>query len=176
MFHVDLNCKNIEKKVIQLIVNVSLSLFFFPAERRPLKSSTQVPLFRSPSARLVQHDKLLADDAYRGSDGSIVCSLGGMNNKEVHHYTFQPSKQIVSNLFELQPSQFNVIGHLSETPPFIAICVCGVLCDANQLNHHRCDAMATARRGNDESSAIAAPLPIGRTLWIQIFDKKIVLY
>lgn len=49
----------------------------------------------------MQHDKLLADDAYRGSDGSIVCSLGGMNNKEVHHYTFQPSKQIVSNLFEL---------------------------------------------------------------------------
>ncbi|XP_031624769.1 neural cell adhesion molecule 2 isoform X1 [Contarinia nasturtii] len=63
-------------------------------ERRPLKSSAQVPLFRSPSARLVQHDKLLADDTYRGSDGSIVCSLGGMNNKEVHHYTFQPSKQI----------------------------------------------------------------------------------
>lgn len=80
-----------------------LSIFahHFP-ERRPLKSSAQIPLFRSPSARLVQHDKLLADDAFsRGSDGSIVCSLGGLNNKEVHHYTFQPSKQIVSNLFEL---------------------------------------------------------------------------
>lgn len=57
-----------------------------------------MPLYRSPSARLVQHDKLLADDVYsRGSDGSIVCSLGGANNKEVHHYTFQPSKQIVSS-------------------------------------------------------------------------------
>lgn len=31
----------------------------------------------------------------RGSDGSTICSLGG-SNKEVHHYTFQPSKQIVS--------------------------------------------------------------------------------
>lgn len=62
-----------------------------------MKSSAHIPLFRSPSARLVQHDKLLADDAYsRGSDGSIVCTLGGINNKEVHHYTFQPSKQIVS--------------------------------------------------------------------------------
>lgn len=99
-------------------------LSFFFAERRPLKSSTQVPLFRSPSARLVQHDKLLTDDAYRGSDGSIVCSLGGMNNKEVHHYTFQPSKQIVSNLFELQLSQFNVIGHLSKTRPLSAIVDC----------------------------------------------------
>lgn len=63
-----------------------------------MKASTQmpVPLFRSPSVRLVQHDKLLSDDAYsRGSDGSIVCTLG-INNKEEHHYTFQPSKQIVS--------------------------------------------------------------------------------
>lgn len=55
-----------------------------------------MPLFRSPSARLVQHDKLLLDDAYRGNDGSIIGTLGGLNNKEVHHYTFQPSKQIVS--------------------------------------------------------------------------------
>lgn len=50
-------------------------------------------MFRSPSARLVQRD-LLYDDNYRGSDGSIIGSLG-INNKEVH-YTFQPSKQIVS--------------------------------------------------------------------------------
>lgn len=52
-----------------------------------------MPLFRSPSARLVQRD-LLLDENYRGSDGSIIGSLG-INNKEVH-YTFQPSKQIVS--------------------------------------------------------------------------------
>lgn len=75
------------------------------AERRPLKSSSQmpVPLFRSPSVRLVQHDKLLSDDVYsRGSDGSIVCTLlGGVNNKQEHHYTFQPSKQIVSNFYFL---------------------------------------------------------------------------
>lgn len=47
----------------------------------------------------MQHDKLLLDDAYHGSDGSIIGTLGGLSNKEVHHYTFQPSKQIVSNGF-----------------------------------------------------------------------------
>lgn len=71
-------------------------MFFFSfPERRPLKPTTTqmpMPLFRSPSARLVQRD-LLLDDNYRGSDGSIIGSLG--INKEVH-YTFQPSKQIVS--------------------------------------------------------------------------------
>ena len=63
------------------------------AERRPLKPQLPTPLFRSPSARLIQRDTLAADD--RGSDGSNLGSLGG-STKEVHHYTFQPSKQIVS--------------------------------------------------------------------------------
>lgn len=67
-------------------------------ERRPLKAGAQMPvaMYHSPSARLVvQRDTLLVDDAYRGSDGSIMGTLGGLNNKEVR-YTFQPSKQIVS--------------------------------------------------------------------------------
>lgn len=88
----------------QLLVIIKIISFGFVleifAERRPLKTThTPLPLFRSPSARLVQHDKLLLDDAYRGSDGSIIGTLGGLSNKEVHHYTFQPSKQIVSNGF-----------------------------------------------------------------------------
>lgn len=69
--------------------------FFFISiitERRPLKPQLPIPLFRSPSARLIQRD-MLDDD--RGNDGLNIGSLGG-SNKEVHHYTFQPSKQIVS--------------------------------------------------------------------------------
>lgn len=48
----------------------------------------------------MQQDKLLLEDSYRGSDGSIIGTLGGIGgvNKEVHHYTFQPSKQIVSKI------------------------------------------------------------------------------
>lgn len=61
-----------------------------------------VPMYHNSSARLVlPHDTMLVDDAYRvggdggGSGGSIMGTLGGLNNKEIH-YTFQPSKQIVS--------------------------------------------------------------------------------
>lgn len=61
-------------------------------ERRPLKTTVPLPLFRSPSARLIHRD--ISDDE-RGCDGSSLASLGGINN-EVHHYTFKPSKQIVS--------------------------------------------------------------------------------
>ncbi|KAG4071003.1 hypothetical protein HA402_001440 [Bradysia odoriphaga] len=59
-------------------------------ERRPLKPQLPTPLFRSPSTRLIQRD-MLDDD--RGSDASNLGSLGG-SIKEMHHYTFQPSKQI----------------------------------------------------------------------------------
>lgn len=72
-------------------------MFLF-AERRPLKPGGQIPvqMYHSPSARLVeQRDTLVVDHAYRGSDGSIMGTLGGLKNKEVH-YGFQPSKQIVS--------------------------------------------------------------------------------
>lgn len=78
---------------------------YFPSvsERRPLKAGQPtIALFRSPSARLVQQDKLLLEDSYRGGDGSIIGTLGGGISKEVHHYTFQPSKQIVSKcVYEL---------------------------------------------------------------------------
>lgn len=94
---------------------------FIQIERRPLKSTAQMPLFRSPSARLVQHDKLLADDLYsRGSDGSIVCSLSGINNKEVHHYTFQPSKQIVSIFIIIRHCFYSIVGFFN-TNSFVAI-------------------------------------------------------
>lgn len=60
-------------------------------ERRPLKPQLPIPLFRSPSARLIQRDTL---DDERGNEGLNTGSLGG-SNKEVHRYMFQPSKQIV---------------------------------------------------------------------------------
>lgn len=68
--------------------------FFKITERRPLKPQLPTPLFRSPSTRLIQRD-MLDDD--RGSDPSNLGSLGG-SIKEMHHYTFQPSKQIVSKI------------------------------------------------------------------------------
>ena len=83
-------------RLTSIIYSFLFLLLFQLSERRPLKTQQiPMPLFRSPSARLVQHDQL---DDYRGSDGSIMGSLGGIN-KEVHHYTFQPSKQIVSTVF-----------------------------------------------------------------------------
>lgn len=68
--------------------------FIFITERRPLKPQLPTPLFRSPSTRLIQRE-MLHDD--RGSDASNLGSLGG-SIKEMHHYTFQPSKQIVSEI------------------------------------------------------------------------------
>lgn len=80
-----------------IIVNKNHFFFCVFAERRPLKPQLPTPLFRSPSARLIQRD-LFDDD--RGSNGSNLCSLDG-SSKDIHHYTFQPSKQIVSVWFLL---------------------------------------------------------------------------
>lgn len=70
------------------------------AERRPLKSQHMPPLFRSPSARLIQRDDRTTDDDSGVDRRPDMHHLGsatlGGSNKEVHHYTFQPSKQIVS--------------------------------------------------------------------------------
>jgi hypothetical protein len=71
---------------LSLAMNV-ISGFTF-AERRPIKATLPTPLYRSPSARLIL-------DEDRKGDGSSMVSLGGPNN-EVHHYSFKPTKQIVS--------------------------------------------------------------------------------
>ncbi|XP_037920773.1 neural cell adhesion molecule 2 [Hermetia illucens] len=61
-------------------------------EKRPLKTQAPTPLFRSPSARLIQRD--VCRDEEVGCDGtSNLGSLVGSGN-EVLHYTFRPSKQI----------------------------------------------------------------------------------
>ncbi|XP_037943807.1 uncharacterized protein LOC119676631 [Teleopsis dalmanni] len=93
-------------------------------EKRPLKSLVASPIFRSPSARLLQREYCTADAERCGtlgsgsvigitnsstlsstdgvsSLGSIVSSTGGASSgigigmgNEVLHYTFRPSKQI----------------------------------------------------------------------------------
>lgn len=55
------------------------------------------PMFQSPSNRILNRDPL--DDERMVGDG---VSLGSFSNSEVH-YTFQPSKQIVS--LEYQPEE-----------------------------------------------------------------------
>ncbi|KAI8129944.1 hypothetical protein FF38_11844 [Lucilia cuprina] len=89
-------------------------------EKRPLKSMLASPIFRSPSARLLQRDYCTTDAVTDGSvtmgSGSVigitngsalsctdgVSSLGSLKSNngslgvgnEVLHYTFRPSKQI----------------------------------------------------------------------------------
>ncbi|CAO1433884.1 unnamed protein product [Diamesa serratosioi] len=63
-------------------------------ERRPPKASLPTPLFRSPSARIIQRDIMEDDRGEYSVDGlNLSSSLGGSHN-EVHHYSFMPSKQI----------------------------------------------------------------------------------
>ncbi|XP_055586991.1 titin [Uranotaenia lowii] len=65
-------------------------------ERRPPKTTLPTPLFRSPSARLINRngggEHLLHHDEERHCDGSSLASLTGSNNEV--HYSFKPSKQI----------------------------------------------------------------------------------
>jgi hypothetical protein len=76
-------------------------MFLSTTERRPPKTTLPTPIFRSPSARL-QRDLIEDDRGEYCVDGlNLASSLGGSHN-EVHHYSFKPSKQIVSteiNLF-----------------------------------------------------------------------------
>ncbi|KAG5671141.1 hypothetical protein PVAND_001354 [Polypedilum vanderplanki] len=78
-------------------------------ERRPLKSSVPIPLFRSPSARLIPKD-IMEDDRGCSGDGlnlpttSFEGVLMQPSHIEVLHYSFMPNKQIVStaiNFFKL---------------------------------------------------------------------------
>ncbi|XP_058467805.1 titin [Malaya genurostris] len=64
-------------------------------ERRPPKTTLPAPLFRSPSARLINRNggEHLLHEEERHCDGSSLASLTGSSN-EVHHYSFNPSKQI----------------------------------------------------------------------------------
>ncbi|XP_055382348.1 protein turtle homolog A [Condylostylus longicornis] len=86
-------------------------------EKRPLKLQGQNPLFRSPSARLIQRDGSIIDDSSirigctntstidsgcgtsvgGTTNTTIVSSLGSLigntSANEVLHYTFRPSKQ-----------------------------------------------------------------------------------
>lgn len=84
-------------------------LLFFPAERRPLKSTVPIPLFRSPTAHLVPND-IMEDDREFLSDGlnlsytassfeptTMQYPSSSNSNDVLHHYSFlQPNKQIVS--------------------------------------------------------------------------------
>lgn len=64
-------------------------------ERRPLKATMPIPLFRSPSSRLNTRD-MMEDDRGRSVDGlNLTSSLEGSHN-EALHYSFMPNKQIVS--------------------------------------------------------------------------------
>lgn len=79
-------------------------------ERRPLKST--MPLFQSPSSRLNPKD-IMEDDRGCSVDGlNLTSSLEGSHN-EALHYSFMPSKQIVS-LFSLFVSLFAVLCHLAQ--------------------------------------------------------------
>jgi hypothetical protein len=67
-------------------------------ERRPLKSTLPIPLFRSPSARLIPKD-IMEDDRGCASDGLNLAAPsfeGTSQHNEVLHYSFMPNKQIVS--------------------------------------------------------------------------------
>lgn len=72
-----------------------ISLLFLFAERRPLKATVPIPLFRSPSSRLNPKD-IMEDDRGCSVDGlNLTSSLDGSHN-EALHYSFMPNKQIVS--------------------------------------------------------------------------------
>lgn len=72
-------------------------MLHFNVERRPPKATLPTPLFRSPSTRLIQRD--IPDDGgeYCVDGFNLATSLEGPSN-EVHHYSFKPTKQIVSIL------------------------------------------------------------------------------
>ncbi|XP_070493801.1 neural cell adhesion molecule 2 [Chironomus tepperi] len=68
-------------------------------ERRPLKTSLPIPLFRSPSSRLMPKD-IMEDDRGCSVDGLNIAtsSFEGVvsqpSHNEVLHYSFMPNKQI----------------------------------------------------------------------------------
>jgi len=74
------------------------------AEKRPLKSLVSPPGFASPSNRLMQRDYLRETELTKGgsdvgmgaAEGLSSIGLMSSSGNEVLHYTFRPSKQIVS--------------------------------------------------------------------------------
>lgn len=83
-----------------LLCHHHVFLFFSSVlpERRPLKSTMPLPLFRSPSSRLNPKD-IMEDDRGCAVDGlNLASSLEGSHNEAALHYSFMPNKQIVSLL------------------------------------------------------------------------------
>lgn len=88
-----------------------LQYCYFPTEKRPLKALGASPGFASPATRLTHRDYCGGRDAELrksnadsvgvgaglvGTDANTIGLLSNSGN-EVLHYTFRPSKQIVSN-------------------------------------------------------------------------------
>jgi hypothetical protein len=99
---------------VQLIEKTQTFVFIFLlSERRPLKATVAIPVFRSSSSRLNPQD-IMEDDRGRSVDGlNLTSSLEGSHN-EALHYSFMPNKQIVSLSFFF-PSFFS-ISHPFEWP------------------------------------------------------------